>query len=1044
MNFWGKISGAVADNRPLSSILLMISVLFGVFGYFTMPRQYNPEITLPAFEIQIPYPGASPKEGRDLVLRELEEKINEIPGVDTISSVARDGLVMSTVQFEVGENLEESKIKLLSKISENLDQRAGRIGEPQIKNITPDAVPILVFALTSETLSQNEIRKKAVTLSNTFRDTPGISNITLTGGSSPALRIRLDPEKLRIFSLSPAEVQNAIAQNIPRNRIGFLENSENITALEIDAGIVDAKSAGKILIAPGIFLEDIAEVSDGFSEKNSAERFWKKGFSEDDAVFLSIAKRKGENASSVAHVVLEKWEEEKGNYPELKSTIVRDDAQKAEREIAGLGMNLIQSVGIVGIVLFLFLGMRAAFVVALAIPLTLLLVFFSGFFFGQTVNRITLFALILSLGLLVDSATVVVETLVRQFHKKKSANIEGIQIGMSEIGTGLLLSTITSIIVFFPMNFITGMMGPYMGPIAFFVPSALFFSLLVALFLIPFLAKSFFSPVEKKPILARFFDRLSQKYAHLLEKILRQRKIQNRILTIAFLGLLAVFSFPILGIVHFQMLPKSNQMQFLVTIDAPANSDSERTEKRTHQVSEIILENPAVVSVQEYIGTPPVIDFNGLFRGFSARGERSMATIKVNLEKSESSTENIVAEIRKDIRATFPELGEVRVRLVEDPPGPPVRATLVAKIKGEHEKKRALLAREVERIFQKTEGTVDIDASDRMTGEKIQITIDPEKAQENGITNEQIREALLFAGGATRITEFWEKDAEEHAFVEMEFEKKNRDSLDDFTRIFVKNGEGKMLPLDSFLVKIPTRENANILFDEGSETTFVTAEMSQRSVLYAVIDGIKTILRNPPEGFEVQSWNLFGISFIEKTSGEKIQLEWGGEWKMTLENFRDLGIAMGVAFLLLYVVLVLQFKSFALPILILTTIFLAFLGILPGFALLEKINGTLLTATGLIGFIALMGIVVNNAILFLEFVNILRNRGIEKTSALVAAGSERLRPIVLTSLTTVLGSLTIAGDPVWSGLAWTIVFGLSLSTFLTLGIFPILYARWIR
>jgi multidrug efflux pump subunit AcrB len=1043
LNFAGKIAHFFGENQPLSILVIVATAAMGIFGYFAMPKQYNPEIILPVFQVEVPYPGARADEVESFITRKLEEKIAEIPGVDKISSQSIDGgISIVTVEFLVGEDLELSKIKLFTKIQENLDLRFGNIGTPMIKNINPDDVPIITFALFSETLSQNEIREKAVRIIDQLRDIPGISNLQIHGGETRALNIFLDPEILRLRKFAFSDVINALQKQNVRMIAGTVKDEKQRHEIEIDGTLLNAKDVGEIVIAPNIQLKDIATIEDGISEKTSFVSFREKNTLPKDAVYLSIAKRKGENASTVADAIIKKMNIllQRPDFQSIDQKVVQNEGESASKEITKLGGNLLQSIAIVAIVLLFFLGFRAALVVAIAIPFTLLLVFFVGYIAGETINRITLFALILSLGLLVDSATVVVENIYRHIGLNKNRKV-AIPHAVGEIGGGLFFSTLTSIIVFLPLTKVTGMMGPYMGPIAFFVPLALIMSLFVAYVITPFLSKLLL-PIPKEKKSPNLFDRISEQYAKLLDKILSRKKVAKRILWGVFLLLFLVMTFPVLEIIHFRMLPKADKEQFYIYIDAPEGTDTPETSSIADRISTEVLKYSEVISVQSFVGESPVLDFNGLYRGSAFREAPHIATLRISLlppEQRGVSSENIVLDIREKIEAIFPKESKIHFRLVEDPPGPPVQATLVAKIKGPNPKIREEITKDVEAFFQNTQGVVDIDTSLEEPFPRTIFSIDQNKAKQLGITSIEIMDALETALTPQKISQFHIKGQEEMAFLEVQIEKTKRDNVGDLSKISIKSVMGQMIPLSSVIKKTPSAHPATLYLDEQVRTDYVTAEMGERSVVYAAIDLIGVLLSYKfSDDGKKTNWNLFGISYTTE-KGEEYQIEWGGEWKMTLENFRDLGLAMMVAFFFIYAILVAQFRSFSIPLLIMATIPLGLVGILTGFAFLDLTNGIFFTATGMIGFIALMGIVVNNAILYLEYFNILQSQGIGIKESLIEAGRIRLRPIMLTSITTVLGSLTIASDPVWSGLAWAIVFGLSLSTVLTLGIFPILY-----
>lgn len=1047
LNFAGKITHAFVHNRPLAILVFLTAIFGGIFAYVVTPKQYNPEIVLPAFQVSVPFPGATAEEVENFVTNELEEKIADIEGVDKIYARSIDGgMAIVNVQFFVGENLENAKVKLQSKLAENSDPKIGAMETPLIKNINPEDVPIITYGFTSKTLTQNAVRTKVIALMNEIRKIPAVANLEVHGGEKRALRVILDPDKMKFRQVSTTDVQNAIESNNIKYPSGVIQDRENFEEIEVDGTFTDAETAKNILISPGIKLADIADVYDDYREKSSFVQVVKNKKIE-DAVFLSIAKIKGANAIQVSTEIQKavNTEFKKPQYGELQAEVFHDDGKVAKTAINGLFGNIVSSVIIVFLVLLLFLGFRPSVIVAIAIPLTLALTFFVGFLFDQTINRITLFALILSLGLLVDSATVVIENIYRHIRlsdDKKTAIINAV----NEVGVGLFLSTITSVIVFLPTAYISGMMGEYMGPLSFFVPTALIMSLLIAYKITPFLADILINRQNVNEEKRGFFDKIADKYAAILEKLLAKKSRQKKFLGIVFALLLIVFTFPVLELVHFKMLPTADKEQFYVYIDAPAGTNYPQTAKISQEVARVLQAEKEVVSVQSFIGEPPIIDFNGLYKSANLRRAPYLATLRVNLTDPadrQSKSEEIVQNMRKKIRAdqVLQEFlrNDVKIRLIEDPPGPPTVATLQAKIKGADRETREKIAADLVQKFQNTAEVVDVYTSIEKSFPKTVFSVNHEKALNSGVNTLQIAVALKSALGPLEVAQYHPKNQNELAFIEMQFARENRTTIEDLAKIHVKSQAGEMVPLSAIVNKIETRNEPVRYRDEREDTTYVNAEMGKRSVVYAVIDLIKD-LRNyqAPNGAKMSSWDLFGLNYRD-ANGENYRIEWGGEWEMTLENFRDLGIAMLVAFILIYVVLVAQFKSFLSPALIMTTIPLGFIGILPGFALIDTLNGTFLTATSLIGFIALMGIVVNNAILYLEYVDQLEKDGMSLKQALVEAGRTRLRPIVLTSLTTVLGTLTIVSDPVWSGLAWAIVFGLSLSTILTLVVFPVLY-----
>ena len=1064
LNFAGKITKFFLENRPLTILILVGLIFAGILSYRLTPKQYNPNISMPAFSVTIDFPGASADEVETFIAGELEEKISDIPGVKKIFSRSMDGgRIISFVQFKVGEDFEDSRVKLTNKILGNLDMKQGLMQNPLIKSISADDVPILTIGFSSENLSQNQVRVKAYQIMNQLKKVSNTANIDIHGGESRVLKIVLDSGLMEMRKVSVSDIKQAILSNNMRFKTGAIKNQENYLEIEVNGQFQNAEMAKKIIITPGIKLEDVAKISLGHKEKNSIVSVSSKDFKEKGIVFVSVAKRKGSNAQTVVNDIRTELNiiMKNKDFSKLNYEIFRDEGEVANKAIGGLMQSLIISIIIVSFVLWLFLGLRSASIVAIAIPLTMAGVFIIGYVYGKTINRITLFALILSLGLLVDSATVVVENIYRHLQKitKNSKKVlaaqkkQAITEAVNEVGIGLFLSTLTSVIVFLPTSQLSGMMGDYMGPLSFFLPVALIFSMLIAYILTPFLA-DIILPVNSK-ILGKqkkgFFDNVIKYYKIFLDKILDNKIFRRWFLISIFSALFLVFSFPILKFVHFKMLPSADKNQFFLYIDAPGDTNFPTTQKISKFINDILLEDPNIKSVQSFVGDASVVDFNGLFKGSGDRIAPYLATLRVNLinkevrsEKSTPILNNLRTEILEKINSNtgnqifYQTLKNTKFKLLEDPPGPPVRSTLMAKIKGPNREILEKVGKDMEKLFQNTDKVVDIDTSITEPIRKVSFEVDHEKALESGISTTQIFETLSTITNEIDISQFHLKDSPEIVPITLSFPKDKRDNIDDFNNIFIKNFRGDMIPLSAVIKKKETRIEPVLFLDERDPTVYVTGELDNRSIVYANIDLIFDVFDYEfPNNGKIISWNLYGINF-ETENHEIYRIEWGGEWEMTLDNFRDLGLAMIIAFIAIYSILVAQFESFKVPLLVMSTVFLGLLGILPGFALLDVSVGTFLTATSLIGFIALMGIVVNNAIIYLEYFDILRDRGASIKEALSKAGTTRLRPIILTSMTTVLGNLTIVSDPVWSGLAWAIVFGLSISAVFTLGVFPAL------
>jgi multidrug efflux pump subunit AcrB len=728
--------------------------------------------------------------------------------------------------------------------------------------------------------------------------------------------------------------------------------------------------------------------------------------------------------------------------------VVADDGSKATTEVYGLTTNLLTSIAIVAVVLMLFLSTQAALIVLISIPTTLLIVLSLGWLFDETINRITLFALILSLGLLVDSAIVVVENIyahVKRWHQNGAVGSKTrvVTQAVNEIGVGLLLSAVTSIIVFLPMGYITGMMGPYMGPIAFFVPAALLVSFLVAIVITPFLASYVITGENKRLRISVWFtallERITVRYTELLRRILSSRRKQRWLLRGALATFLLTLLLPIMGLVHFQMLPKADHDQIYVYIDAPTANNIEQTRQLTMEVVALLRTNPYITNTQSFIAEPPVIDFNGMFKGASGRDENHQATIRVNFvpstERKYSSTE-LTTMIRERIQHELPTKASF-VRFMEEPPGPPVQATMVARVTAVNQSVRDSIATRLYTALPTVSGIEDIFIERDDPVSRTVYTLDKTAAANFGVKASTVANTLALLSDPLPVGEYRSGNPELTPMV-ITLPSTARDTPSDTASLMVSGADGTSVSLGSVLTATTTVRPSAVHFEGVTPITTVTAEATNRPIVYVMIDVMRMLARGEVEGLSMESWSLFAMTVRDEITDTVAVIEWGGEWEMTLENFRDLGIAMGVALLLVYGVLVAQYKRFAIPAYILVTVPLGLVGILWGFLFLELTTGTFLTATALIGFIALIGLVVNNAIIYLEYVSGELEAGRSFSEALINAGQARLRPIVLTSLTTVLGSLTIATDPVWSGLAWAIIFGLSFSTILTLIIYPTL------
>lgn len=1057
MNIYARIARFFVTNTQLSLLAVLLVFTFGFLAFYKTPKQYDPEITLPAYEIVTQFPGASAREVEVRITNEVEHALAEIPGVDDVLSESREGGMSAVmVTFAIGTDAVGSRARVderMQALKEHLPMGAT---VPVVRRVDPENVPVLTIALTSDAFSPAALRDVGNTVRERLQKIPGVSHSEVFGGKRREMVVTPDGVRMTRRGIS-MEMLTGSLDTTGIHYVGATDGSERVPLI-ITEGTQDAQSVGNIRVGgtatSPVLLRDVASVVFGVESTTQRVEYAEKkdgGTVYSPAVYVTVAKTQGENISSVTERVRESLVDiEKTVVPDgVRLQVTRDEGTTAHEEIMMLTEHLSLAVLIVTLVLMYFLGMRIAFVVATAIPLTLLMVFLFGFMFDQSINRITLFALIFSLGLLVDDAIVVIENIHRHMQKQSASLADSIALATGEVGTGVLLSTITAVVVFAPMGIVTGMMGAYMGPIAFFAPVARLASLVVAYTLSPYLASVFLSRRHNQETKTHTHDhepRYVRWYAGMIARLLQNDALQRTIVwaTSAFV----VFSFllPFVGAVHFRMLPKADKQQFYVYIDAPQHVTVDETYAVSREVTDVVVHTEGVRAAELFVGTSPVLDFNGLFKGAYRRTLDSQASIKVTLtHKNDRSytSEDIVRTVRERMEAVLHAHPSVSVRIMEDPPGPPVLATMVVRVKGEDAHERDAIVADVAARMRSIQGVTDIDTTLTTQSRQSVFRIDREKAERAGVSIAHIQHTIASALSGEHVS-YLHEPSHEQVHVVVRLDAHERTQPHDLLALSVRNERGNMVPLRSLVIQENTDAPQSILHDARMPMGMVTAETNGRAVVYTTIDLMKALWSySMPnvDGARV-GWDLFGMDF-ENAHGDRYRIEWGGEFEMTLENFRDLGAAMVVSYLLIYMILVAQFRSFRTPGLIMTTILLGFAGVLPGFALLN-LFGVYFSATAMIGAIALGGIVVGNAILLLDFIETARAAGAGKYEAVIGACTTRLQPIMLTSVTAVLGAIVIVADPVWSGLAWALTFGLSLSTVLTLVIFPVLYMRFAK
>jgi multidrug efflux pump subunit AcrB len=1043
LNISGKITQYFI-NSQLTVLLMAATAVLGLFALAFTPREENPQIVVPAANVMVTLPGAGAQEVEELVSKPLEAKLWEIPGVEDVYSISMNSMAVVTVKFFVGQDKERSLVKLYDKLMSNMDFTPPGASQPLVKPIDVDDVPIVSIALSAaDGTAYDDARLRLVAdhVLDELRKVPGVGNSLVIGGRSRQVRVTLDPLKIAGYGLSPLQISQAISVSNANLLSGDLDAGNRKLMLETGgffSKAADVKNA-VVGVANGkpVYLGDVAEVKDGFEETSKLTRIrfgLEHGHAdgpgviqaaagdngERPAVTVALAKRQKLNAVKISDQILSRLEELKKTHipPGIDVTVTRNDGKTANDAVNELVFHLTISIVIVVALLFFTLGWREAAIVALAIPLTLFITLAVGMVAGQTINRITLFALILSLGLLVDDAIVVVENIHRHYTLQQHSRLQGAILAVNEIGMPTILATFTVVLAFIPMAFVTGMMGPYMRPIPFNVPVAMITSLFVAFIVTPWASYRLMSgehhgassqPLEETKIYTIYKNILGP----LLENT-RKRKLFMGIVAAVFV---VTMLFPVVQWVKFRMLPKANKNTFLVSIDMPVGTALENTDRVARTVGDYLRRIPEVKDYETFVGTGSVIDFNGLLRGGAFREASHLADIRVNLvdkEERKLSSEKLVLKIRPDI-GKIAQTYAANIKLVEDPPGPPVRATVVAEIYGPDYAKQREIAGYLKALFAKTEQVVDIDDSVKERQEKYQLIVDKEKAALAGISTEQIVQTLRMSVAGMAVSTLHVPSAKNPVAIFLRLPKADRSGLADMNKVYVTGPQGSQVPLSALVTAVPSEMDKPIYHKNLQPVTYVYGEMGSRSQVYAVIDMAKYLWMHPlPEGYRIR---------------------WDGEMKLTLDVFRDLGAAMGVALIAIYLLLVGRFRSFTIPVIIMAAIPLSMIGIMPGFAL----TGVYFSATSMIGVIALAGIVVRNSIVLLEFILDKKQEGMPLVQALIEAGAIRTRPIVLTAAAAILGSVVIAADPVWSGLALALIFGMLASTVLTLVVIPLFY-----
>lgn len=1053
LGFAGRLT-AVFINSKLTPLLIFATLMLGALALVLLPREEEPQIKVPMIDVLVSMPGATPQEVENRMSIPMEKLLYELPDVEYIYTTSMPGQSMLVVRFKVGADLETSIVRLNQKLATNFDRIPHTVSNPIIKPHTIDDVPILALTFHGTGYDHYQLRRIVAQVDDSIKSINNVAETKIIGGSKRMVKILFDPIKLSSRNITIAELIPALQQANIQSHSGEMVSNNLEFLLQTGMFFKNSQEIGRVVVGVHagnpVYLDDVAEVIDGPDEPNNYVLFGDGNSTERDAaVTLSIAKRPGANAVSVVDSVLKKVESLKGTM--LPADLVIDITRNYGETAAEKSNELLLHMGIavfgVAVLILLFLGWRESMVVMLAIPSTLALTLLIFYLYGYTLNRITLFALIFSIGILVDDAIVVVENIVRHLRLPANNQRSIVQVAIDavvEVGNPTILATWAVIAAILPMAFVGGLMGPYMRPIPIGSSAAMLFSLLIAFTVTPWAAVRFLSSKkrtgadhDKAP--DDFFTRL---YHKIMDPLLNSALWRAVFLVSIIALLLGAMSMVYFGKVKVKMLPFDNKSEFQVILNMPEGSTLEQTARVALEMSDAISKDPTVLNYQIYTGTASPYNFNGLVRHYFMRSGPTMADIQVNLQPKQNrslQSHDIAKRIRPALTTIAHKYG-ADVAVAEVPPGPPVLQTIVAEIYGPTDKDRVELATQVKDILKNTEGVVDVDWFREAERTKKVITVDKEKAALNGITEGQISRAIQIAVDGSSIDLFHLPDEKDEVNIVLELPTAYRARLDTLLNISLRSEQSPQAPL------IPLRELVHIsesvvqqpLYRKNLKPVlYVTGDVagSVESPVYAILEMNKKLasLRGQDFGGSTEPIKMYNLS--QPFDDTIPAIKWDGEWHITLEVFRDLGLAFCVVMVLIYILMVGWFKDFFTPLVVMAAIPFSLIGILPAHWGL----GAFFTATSMIGFMAGAGIVVRNSIILVDFIELRIGHGLPLAEAVVEAGAIRFRPMLLTALAVVVGASVILADPIFQGLAISLMFGEVASLLISRMAVPVLY-----
>ena len=1050
----GKIAKSFIGSK-LTVLLMIVFMVIGVYSSYLIPREEEPQIDVPMADIFVGYPGASPSEVESRVVKPLEKLISNIKGVEYVYSTSMKEQGMVIVQFYVGEDIERSFVKLYNEINKHMDIMPEGVTFPLVKTRAIDDVPVLGLTLWSENYDDYQLNMMAQELSSEIEKVNDVSITKRIGGRDRQLRVVLDKDKMAESGLDFLSISEMIKANNQQLSSGSFNKNDSEFIVNTGEFLKTVEDVENLVVGvqkdQPIYLHQIATVLDG---PETSKDYVSLGFGnasekatefngEYPAVTISVAKRKGADAMKISSIILDKVEHLKQSLipDDVHVEVTRNYGETASQKVSELLLHLFGSILAVTLVVMLAMGWRGGLVVFLSVPITFALTLLSYYLLDYTLNRITLFALVFVTGIVVDDSIIIAENMHRHFKMKRLPLKQAALYAINEVGNPTILATFTVIASVLPMAFVSGLMGPYMAPMPIGASIAMILSLFVALTITPYLGYIFLREKDKKgSAKKKEVKELEETFIYKLYNRIESPLIENSKIRWIFLGGTFFVLFATMGLfftnsVAVKMLPFDNKNEFQVVIDMPEGTTLERTSVVAKEISQYLSLQPEVVDYQSYVGASAPITFNGLVRHYDLRGGSNMADIQVNLTDKHDrdlQSHDIASYMRPEIQKIAAKYN-ANVKIVEVPPGPPVLSTIVAEVYGPDYETQIDVANQIQNILKDTDDVVDVDWMVEADQREYEFIIDKEKSMLYGVTPQQIAYTMNMALSERSITNLYDENSVLQVGLILALDEAEKSSLNDITQLKILSKKGTLITIGD-LVEIKEVTRAKSIFRKNQKrVVYVTADMAGEleSPVYAIL-GMTDKLKNIklPEGFTLDELYLSQPKYEDNYT-----VKWDGEWQITLEVFRDLGMAFLVAIIFIYILIVGWFQSFKAPMVMMVAIPLSLIGIILGHWMMDAF----FTATSFIGMIALAGIMVRNSVLLIDFINLRLAEGVPIKKAAIEAGAVRTTPILLTAGTVVIGAFVILFDPIFQGLAISLMGGTIVSTVLTLLVVPLVY-----